>query len=264
VRITAKQWWWQVEYLDADPSKQFTTANELHLPVDRTARIELRSRRRDPQPVDPGAQRQGRPHPRPRQRDLHDAARRRHVPRQCAEFCGLQHANMALDVQVDDRRPVRRVAGASARAAATPSTASARPACTCSPDRVRDVPRDPRHRCRRHHRARPHAPRQPPHARGRQSPRLRVLRARRHAGAADALQLARPDNTSSGPDLYNQIFTMHGTTMMFLFAVPVMEAMGVYLVPLMVGTRNIAFPRLNAFSYWIYLFGGIMLYVAFC
>ena len=77
------------------------------------------------------------------------------------------------------------------------------------------------------------------------------------------LQLAQPDNRLLGPDLYNQIFTMHGTTMMFLFAVPIMEAMGVYLVPLMVGTRNIAFPRLNAFSYWIYLFGGLMLYSAF-
>jgi cytochrome c oxidase subunit I+III len=77
------------------------------------------------------------------------------------------------------------------------------------------------------------------------------------------IQLARPENTFLGPDLYNQIFTMHGTTMMFLFAVPMMEAMGVYLVPLMVGTRNIAFPRLNAFSYWVYLFGGIMLYAAF-
>jgi cytochrome c oxidase subunit I+III len=77
------------------------------------------------------------------------------------------------------------------------------------------------------------------------------------------MQLARPENTLIGPDLYNQIFTMHGTTMMFLFAVPVMEAMAVYLVPLMVGARNIAFPRLNAFGYWIYLFGGIMIYVAF-
>jgi cytochrome c oxidase subunit I+III len=77
------------------------------------------------------------------------------------------------------------------------------------------------------------------------------------------IQLARPENTFLGPDLYNQIFTMHGTTMMFLFAVPVMEAMAVYLVPLMVGTRNIAFPRLNAFGYWVYLFGGIMVYVAF-
>ena len=56
---------------------------------------------------------------------------------------------------------------------------------------------------------------------------------------------------------------MHGSTMMFLFAVPVMEAMAVYLVPLMVGTRNIAFPRLNAFSYWMYLFGGLFLWGAF-
>src|SRR4051812_9123269 len=76
------------------------------------------------------------------------------------------------------------------------------------------------------------------------------------------LQLAGPQNRLLGPDLYNQLFTVHGTTMMFLFGVPVMEAMGVYLVPLMVGTRNIAFPRLNAFSYWVYLFGGSMLFVA--
>jgi cytochrome c oxidase subunit I+III len=77
------------------------------------------------------------------------------------------------------------------------------------------------------------------------------------------LQLSRPGNTLVGPDLYNQLFTMHGSTMMFLFAVPVMEAMAVYLVPLMVGSRAIAFPRMNAFAYWIYLFGGLMLYVAF-
>ncbi len=76
------------------------------------------------------------------------------------------------------------------------------------------------------------------------------------------LQLAWPENRLIGPDLYNQVFTMHGTVMMFLFAVPVMEAMGIYLVPLMVGTRNIAFPRLNTFSYFVYLFGGIMLFVA--
>jgi cytochrome c oxidase subunit I+III len=76
-------------------------------------------------------------------------------------------------------------------------------------------------------------------------------------------QLARPENRLLGPDLYNQIFTMHGSTMMFLFAVPVMEAVGLYLVPLMIGTRNVAFPRLNALGYWMYLFGGVLLYVAF-
>jgi cytochrome c oxidase subunit 1 len=77
------------------------------------------------------------------------------------------------------------------------------------------------------------------------------------------IQLAQPEARLLGPDRYNQIFTMHGSNMMFLFAVPVMEAVAVYLVPLMVGTRNIAFPRLNAFSYWIYLAGGALLWIAF-
>jgi cytochrome c oxidase subunit I+III len=77
------------------------------------------------------------------------------------------------------------------------------------------------------------------------------------------VQLAKPENAFIGPDLYNQLFTMHGSTMMFLFAVPIMEAAAVYLVPLMVGSRSISFPRLNAFSYWIYLFGGLLLWVAF-
>jgi cytochrome c oxidase subunit I+III len=75
------------------------------------------------------------------------------------------------------------------------------------------------------------------------------------------LQLSVPENTLIGPDLYNQLFTVHGTTMMFLFAVPVMEGMGLYLVPLMVGTRNVSFPRLLNFSYYVYLFSGVMLYV---
>jgi cytochrome c oxidase subunit I+III len=75
-------------------------------------------------------------------------------------------------------------------------------------------------------------------------------------------QLARPGNTLLGPDRYNQLFTTHGTTMMFLFAVPVMTAMGIYFVPLMVGARSIAFPRLNAFGYWTYVVGVVFLYVS--
>src|SRR5690606_38522821 len=77
------------------------------------------------------------------------------------------------------------------------------------------------------------------------------------------MQLMRPDNTLIGPDLYNQLFTLHGTTMMFLFAVPVMQAVAIYVVPLMIGARTIAFPRMNAFAYWIFLFGGLMIYTAF-
>jgi cytochrome c oxidase subunit I+III len=76
------------------------------------------------------------------------------------------------------------------------------------------------------------------------------------------IQLARPENGFIGPDRYNQIFTVHGTAMMFLFAVPVMQAMAVYLVPLMIGTRNTAFPRLTAYAYWVYFFGCIFLFGA--
>src|SRR5215213_8889596 len=77
------------------------------------------------------------------------------------------------------------------------------------------------------------------------------------------LQLARPDNAMIGASRFNELFTMHGTTMMFLFAVPVMEGVAVFIIPLMLGTRSTAFPRLNAFSYYMYLFGGLLLWGAF-
>ena len=73
-------------------------------------------------------------------------------------------------------------------------------------------------------------------------------------------QLARPENHLLSPQLYNQFFSVHGTTMMFLFAVPAMMGLGIYLVPLMIGTRNVIFPRLLAYAYWVYLFGGLFLY----
>src|SRR5947207_6262272 len=77
--------------------------------------------------------------------------------------------------------------------------------------------------------------------------------------AAMRIQLAFPENHFLGPDLYNQFFTVHGTTMMFLFAVPIMEGLGLYFVPLMVGTRNVAFLRLNAFDYYAFLGVGFIL-----
>jgi cytochrome c oxidase subunit 1 len=73
-------------------------------------------------------------------------------------------------------------------------------------------------------------------------------------------QLSRPENNLVGPDLYNQLFTVHGSTMMFLFAVPMVQSVGLYFVPMMIGTRNVAFPRLNAYGYWTYLIGGLLLY----
>ena len=77
------------------------------------------------------------------------------------------------------------------------------------------------------------------------------------------LQLVRPSNDLLTPDLYNQFFSVHGSTMMFLFAVPVVLAFGLYFVPIMVGTRNVPFPRLNLYGYYVYLAGGLFLYVGF-
>src|SRR3954471_24833826 len=77
------------------------------------------------------------------------------------------------------------------------------------------------------------------------------------------LQLARADSHFIDPDLYNRLFTTHGSTMMFLFAVPVMQGVGTFLVPLMIGARNLAFPRLAAYSYFTFLIGGLLLYAGF-
>ena len=73
------------------------------------------------------------------------------------------------------------------------------------------------------------------------------------------LQLARPNQTLVHPETFNQLFTMHGTTMIFLAVMPLIAAFNNYLLPLMIGARDVAFPRLNAFSYWIFLLGGIFL-----
>ena len=74
------------------------------------------------------------------------------------------------------------------------------------------------------------------------------------------VQLSHGDNRFIGQDLYNQIFTVHGTTMMFLFAVPVMEALSVILLPQMLAARDLPFPRLSAFAVWAYVIGGLVFF----
>ncbi len=76
------------------------------------------------------------------------------------------------------------------------------------------------------------------------------------------LQLAQPNGTLLPPETYNELVTMHGTTMVFLFVVPVLAGFGNYVVPLMIGARDMAFPRLNALSFWLLLFGGIVFYIS--
>ncbi|KQN71541.1 cytochrome B [Devosia sp. Leaf64] len=75
-------------------------------------------------------------------------------------------------------------------------------------------------------------------------------------------QLATPNSAFIGPEIYNQIFTMHGTVMMFLFAIPMFEGFVIYMLPKMLGARDMAFPRLTAYGFWCYLFGGTILIVA--
>jgi cytochrome c oxidase subunit 1 len=77
------------------------------------------------------------------------------------------------------------------------------------------------------------------------------------------VQLSMPNNHFLEPDTYNRMFTMHGTTMVFFVGMPVLFGFGNYLIPLMIGARDMAFPRLNAFSFWISAFGGLLLYYSF-
>src|SRR3954463_16619259 len=76
------------------------------------------------------------------------------------------------------------------------------------------------------------------------------------------LQLGAPDNTLLEPQTYNQLFTMQGTTMIFLFVVPIWAGFANYFVPLMIGARDMAFPRLNALSFWLLLAGGLVFYAS--
>jgi cytochrome c oxidase subunit 1/cytochrome c oxidase subunit I+III len=77
------------------------------------------------------------------------------------------------------------------------------------------------------------------------------------------IQLVRPENDFISPEVFNQLFTMHGTTMIFFVVMPFLIGIGVYLVPLMIGARDMAFPRLNALSYWLFVLGGLLLYFSF-
>jgi cytochrome c oxidase subunit I+III len=77
------------------------------------------------------------------------------------------------------------------------------------------------------------------------------------------IQLARPENTFLSPDVYNQLFTMHGSTMMYLFAIPILEGFAILILPFLLGTREMPFPRLGVFSYWTFLGGGLLFYSSF-
>ena len=77
------------------------------------------------------------------------------------------------------------------------------------------------------------------------------------------IQLIVPHNQFVSPEVFNRMFTMHGTTMIFFVTMPILFGFGTYLIPLMIGARDMAFPRLNALSFWLTAFGGLLLYYSF-
>ncbi len=86
-------------------------------------------------------------------------------------------------------------------------------------------------------------------------------------GGVEALvmrfQLLWSESKAVSPDVFNQMMTMHGTTMIFFAAMPILAGVANYIIPLQIGARDMAFPRLNAFGFWVTLFGGILAYLSF-
>src|SRR5438477_147420 len=245
VTVRAWQWWWEFRYPDLD----VVTANELHLPVGRSVVLELEGPdvihsfwvphlggKRD---VVPG--RHNRIVLTPETPGLHWG--------QCAEFCGASHANMGMRVLVQPAAEFDAwVAGQKATppeptgAAADGQAIFAKSACVgCHT--IAGV------------------------SAGVLAPNLTHYGVSAFVffliGGIEALiirlQLVRPYNTLVDAPTYNALFTMHGTTMIFLAIMPLNAAFFNYMIPLMIGARDVAFPRLNALSYWIFLAGGLFL-----
>ena len=182
---------------------------------------------------------------------------------QCSEFCGLDHAGMRFDVIVHPAGGILRgaCAGSSIRRVAEKMSESADQLPQGTPA------------------LRLHRQLSAIWATG---PGIQRLAAVNHSvigirmmvtsfvffaiagvlGMLTRVQLATPNSGFMVPETYNQVFTMHGSMMLFLFAIPMVESFAVYLTPKILGTRDFAFPRLTAYGYWCYLFGGTILTVA--
>ncbi len=161
IRIIGHQWWWEIHYLNDDPSQEFTTANELHLPA---APGEYRGgdARCDALVLDSGAARQGGPDSRPDELHSHRSVRTRRIHRPCAEFCGAEHARMRLLRSCEDEDSYEAWLQHSCSMGRADRSAASDRRTGISHRALLDVPHGARHHRRRHGRAGPDAYRQPP------------------------------------------------------------------------------------------------------
>ena len=332
VDVTGKQWFWAVRY----PAQKIETANEIHIPVGVPVRIRAHTDDVIHSFWVPELNRKIDMIPGYDNSVLLEADRAGVYRGQCAEFCGLQHANMAFYVVAQPRAAFDRWVAREQR----PVDTTRRRRKGLHAGRLRRLSHDQRP-LERHDRPGPDAPRRPHDSRRGNDPEreglarrldprsaahqareqdARAARQRPAAPAAPHLsgvarvstvvgreeleklesiwvekpglktflttvdhkkigtrylvtsfaffiaaglealsmrtQLAVPDAGAIGPKAYDELFSMHGVTMIFLFVTPMLNGFGNYMVPLQIGARDMAFPRMNALSYWIYLASG--------
>src|SRR5205823_6375917 len=243
VDVIGHQWWWELRY----PDLALVTANELHVPLGRAVQLSITSAdvihafwapplggKRDAIPGHVN-------------RIAFRADRVGDYGGQCAEFCGASHANMRLRVVVDSDSGFGRWATVQLEgpAAPAPGTIAERGKAVYA-----------RSACIGCHTIQGVSP-------GVIGPNLTHVGSRTTIASGlfpnDRAQLAQPNGRLVSAETYNQLFTMHGTTMIFLALMPLGASFFNYMVPLQIGARDVAFPRLNAFSYWVFLLGGLFL-----
>src|SRR5439155_1233225 len=243
VEVIGHQWWWEYRY----PDLGIVTAGEMHVPVGKPVQVSITSADVIHSFWAPalGGKRD---------------AIAGHVNRiafradsvgdylgQCVEFCGASHANMRLRVVVDGDSAFQAWAVAEKAGPATPEKGSLA-------EHGKEV--FSRSACIGCHTIQGVSP-------GVIGPNLTHVGSRATIASgvfpSDSAHLAPPDGHLVSAATYNQLFTMHGTTMIFLALMPLSASFFNYIVPLQIGARDVAFPRLNAFSYWVFLLGGLFL-----
>src|SRR5204862_359486 len=223
--VIGHQWWWEARYASGA-----VTANEIHIPVGKPVALRLDAADVLHEFWVPELARKMTTVPGHPNHIWIQAENIRTYLGSCSEFCGTQHAWMHFLIVGEPREECQKWEQAQLVPAPAPASQSAQKGLALFEQMS----------CVNCH----------------------AIKAT-SASAQIGLDLMVPNNTLLGPDTYNWMFTMHGTTMIFLVAMPVLFGIMNYILPLQIGAHDMAFPRLNAFGVWLVPFGGILLHFSF-